>query len=121
MCFLAVLYKKRKRVPLYLMRVKYYLCCCRQSASELVAQQEEHATLNDFLFEVDRNSATGRVNMSTLTLENDFDDDAQTRMPPSVVEVSIQSIFPDILGQEMERQSQGSAREPLLPPGSGDP
>ena len=81
-------------------------------------QQEEHATLNDFLFEVDDNEQVGRVNVSELT--NDDYEDGEGGVPP-IREVSIQSIFPDILGQEMERsqttQSQQSAslQEPLLP------
>lgn len=82
-------------------------------------QQEEHATLNDFIFEVDGNDQVGRVaanNVSEIT-NDDFTTDEE-RVP--VREVSIQSIFPDILGQEMERQQptnsqQSSLNEPLLP------
>ena len=83
-----------------------------------MAQQEEHETLNDFIFEVDGNDQVGRIanpNVSEIT-HDDYDEE---HLP--VREVSIQSIFPDILGQEMERsqttQSQQSAslQEPLLP------
>ena len=97
----------------FLFSQKYYLCCCRQSAGELVAQQEEHETLNDFIFEVDGNDQVGRIanpNVSEIT-HDDYDEE---QLP--VREVSIQSIFPDILGQEMERSQQSSSlQEPLLP------
>ncbi len=76
-------------------------------------QQEEHATLNDFLFEVEGNEDTGRVNVSGLTYD---DDDGESGVP--VREVSIQSIFPDILGQEMNRERDGASQSlaaPLLP------
>jgi hypothetical protein len=75
-------------------------------------QQEEHATLNDFLFEVNRNEEVGRVNVSEITHD---DDDGESGIP--VREVSIQSIFPDLLGQETNHPREGqSLAEPLLSP-----
>lgn len=111
---------------------KYYLCCCRLSEREILDQQDEHATLNDFLFEVENHEDVGRLNVShvsELTNDNyyfrDDDDDGGNIRPPT--EVSIQSIFPDLLGDELQKQQQGnnntnnrngntnSLSEPLLP------
>lgn len=72
--------------------------------------------MNDFIFEVNGNEEVGRVNVSALT--HDGDDDGEGGVPVREVSVSIQSIFPDLLGNEMEGQSQPqstqSLNEPLL-------
>lgn len=103
MCvLLALMYRKRGKLPDYVLKLKYYLCCCRISLEDLVGrQQEEHATLNDFIFEVDGNEQTGRVNMSGLTLDQDdidMDTDAEEAASSMPAEISIQSFFPDLLG-----------------------
>lgn len=123
-CALALLYKKRKKLHGYLLRLKYYLCCCRLSEEEILGQeQDEHGTLNDFLFEVDGNEETGRVNVSGLTNDEEgggggggAEEISTSNMPK---EISIKSVFPDLLGDELSKQpnnsNNNSLQEPLIP------
>jgi len=100
---------------------KYYLCCCRISIDELVGQQDEHATLNDFIFEVDENDQSARVNMSGLTADvhedpnnsNNNEGEDGVSMP---VEISISSVFPDLLGGETAaaQTNDNDLEEPLI-------
>ena len=94
---------------------KYYLCCCRISVDELVGQQEEHATLNDFIFEVDGNDQTARVNMSGLTTDQE-DVEQATDGASMPAEISIQSFFPDLLGGATGNQNNhdNNLEEPLI-------
>lgn len=107
---------------------KYYLCCCRLSQQELLDQQEQHETLNDFIFEVEGNEDTARLNNVSHVSELTNDEDAfrsEARLPLEVI--SIRSVFPDLLGEEMEKEQQHhqqqrqqpntstSLQEPLIP------
>ncbi|CAB9514961.1 Glycosyl hydrolase family 92 [Seminavis robusta] len=120
-CLLALLYRKRRKLPGYLLQIKYYLCCCRLSDQEILDQQEEHATLNDFIFDVEDNEETGRLNASHYS---ELTEDQHTELLPRLpLEVSIQSVFPDLLGDEMEKQPpnnqnnhNNSLEDPLIPP-----
>lgn len=87
----------------------------------MVGQQrdEQHTTLNDFIFEVDGNDQTARVNMSGLTTIDQEggggDNDAQQQRPETSAELlSIQSFFPDLLGGQSATANDRTLDEPLI-------
>jgi hypothetical protein len=92
------------------------------SHQELLDQQDQHETLNDFIFEVEGNEDTARLNNISHVSELTNDEDGgrcDPRLPLEVI--SIRSVFPDLLGVEMEKEQQqqnttsNSLQEPLIP------
>lgn len=91
---------------------------------ELVGQQHDGppAALNDFIFEVDDNDQTARVNVSGLTTMNDPEDgmsqqqQQQQQGEANAELLSIQSFFPDLLGGQsgMPQDENNTLDEPLI-------
>jgi hypothetical protein len=97
-------------------------CCCRcgPCQKQNSAETRNYPTLNDLLFEVDTNSETGWLNVTTTVQQHhrqgDGDDeDADTTMREAV---SVETFFPALLkgSKRIKRKEQGRDpwQEPLL-------